>query len=209
MTNNVKFYFSFRSPYSWLGFYRLSGIADQLPADIEYIPSFPLEDFIKQSLGNKRKTLYIAADVKRFTDAYGLKICWPRQFDTDWIVPHSAYIHALDNDKAVAFALNAYSLRFEQGENIGDDQILSNIADRSGLDPDKTVEAAHDEQIQSRVLEGMKSITRDGMFGVPFFLYKRQKYWGNDRLEWLLRDIYRDAGKPVPDLDKDPFTRAF
>ena len=205
----MKFYFSFRSPYAWLGFYRFSRIADQLPVDIEYIPSFPPDDFIKQSLGNKRKTLYIAGDIKRITDAYGLRITWPAQFDTEWIVPHSAYIFAQDNDKGTTFALNAYSLRFEEGKNIGDDQILSKIAVRSGLGPDKTVEAAHDEQFQSRVLEGMKSITRDGMFGVPFFIYKGQKYWGNDRLEWLLRDIYRDAGKPVPDLEKDPFFRPF
>ena len=209
MYDTVQFYFSFRSPYSWLGFYRLSRIAGQLPVAVEYIPCIPPEDFVRSSLENKRKILYIAGDIKRFTDAYGLKISWPEQFDTEWIVPHSAYIHAWDNNKDTAFALAAYSARFEGGENIGNDHAISNIAIRSGLDPDETVEAAHDKQIQSRVLEGMKSITRNGMFGVPFFIYKRQKYWGNDRLDWLLRDIYRDAGKPVPDLGKDPFSRPF
>ena len=209
MPEKVKFYFSFRSPYSWLGFYRVAIIVDQLPVDVEYIPCFPPEDFAKSSLANKRKRLYITGDIKRFADAYGLKVKWPAQFDTEWIVPHSAYIHALDNHKGIAFALNAYSLRFEEGENIGDDQIITKIAVRSGLDPDSIIVAAHDDQFQSRVIKGMKSITRDGMFGVPFFIYKRQAYWGNDRLEWLLREIRRDAGEPVPDLEKDPFSRPF
>ena len=209
MVDSIRFYFSFRSPYSWLGFYRLSGIAEQLPVDIEYIPSFPPEDFPNDPRNNKTKSLYIAGDIKRFTEAYGLKTSWPKPFDTDWIIPHSAYIYAQDNDQGISFALNSYSLRFEQGKNIGDDQVLSNLAALSGLAPDKTVQAAHDKQFQDRVISGMKATVQDGMFGVPFFIYKGQKYWGNDRLEWLLRAIYRDAGKPVPDLVNDPFSRPF
>ena len=39
-----------------------------------------------------------------------------------------------------------------------------------------------------------------GVFGVPTFVHREQKFWGNDRLEWLVRAIRRDAGLPVPDL---------
>ena len=209
MPDKIKFYFSFRSPYSWLAFYRLCKIADQLPVEIEYTPCFPPEEFANDPRKNKNKSLYIAGDIKRFADAYGLKSYWPKPFDTDWIIPHSAYIYAQDNDKDITFALNAYSLRFEEGKNIGDDQLLSNIAGLSGLDPINTVQAAHDKQFQDRVISGMKATVRDRMFGVPFFIYNNQKYWGNDRLEWLLRDLTRESGEAVPDLVKDPFSRPF
>lgn len=207
MSDKIKFYFSFRSPYSWLAFYRVSKIVDQLPVEIEYIPCFPRADFASDP--HKNKSLYIAGDIKRFADAYGLQTRWPKPFDTDWIVPHSAYIYAQDNVKDITFALNAYSMRFGEGKDIGDDQVLSNIAGLSGLDPVKTVQAGHDRQFQERVISGMKATIRDRMFGVPFFIYKDQKYWGNDRLEWLLRNIAGETGKALPDLVKDPFSRPF
>ena len=44
---------------------------------------------------------------------------------------------------------------------------------------------------------------------IPFFIYGENKYWGNDRIDWLLRDIYRDKGKDIPDLEQDTFLRPF
>jgi 2-hydroxychromene-2-carboxylate isomerase len=32
----------------------------------------------------------------------------------------------------------------------------------------------------------------DGVFGFPFFVYAGQKFWGNDRIEWLVRAIRKD-----------------
>ena len=54
--------------------------------------------------------------------------------------------------------------------------------------------------VPSRVLEGITEALTDTIFGVPFFVYRNQKFWGNDRLEWLLRAIFDDNGRAVPDL---------
>ena len=32
----------------------------------------------------------------------------------------------------------------------------------------------------------------DGAFGVPFLIYKGENFWGNDRIEWLVRAIRGD-----------------
>ena len=44
---------------------------------------------------------------------------------------------------------------------------------------------------------------------MPFFVYGPHRYWGNDRLEWLLRDIAIDLGKSVPDSKNDVFSGLF
>ena len=49
----------------------------------------------------------------------------------------------------------------------------------------------------------------DGVFGVPYFVYRERAYWGNDRLEWLLRDVAERLGRAVPDLRPDPLARPF
>jgi 2-hydroxychromene-2-carboxylate isomerase len=44
MTDKLQFYFSFRSPYSWLALYRINLNRKDLPVDIEMIPVFPAKE---------------------------------------------------------------------------------------------------------------------------------------------------------------------
>ena len=210
MSEVVRFYFSFRSPYSWLGFYRLQKILDQLPVTVEYIPSYPQTDSsIDDPTKNKLKRMNIGHDIKRFTDAYGLNLNWPKSIDTDWQLPHIIFLYALDNHLGVEFMMKAYTARFEHGLDIGNKEILKNICKEIGLNPDKAIGAADDKYYQEHYEQFDKIKQRDNFFGVPFFVYDGEKYWGNDRIEWLVRDIYHDQGKALPDLSEDPFLRPF
>ncbi len=59
------------------------------------------------------------------------------------------------------------------------------------------------------IMGPMASTGGKGVFGVPFFVYKDSIYWGNDRLEWLLREINDNFGTLLPDLTVDPFRRPY
>jgi len=209
MSDVVRCYFSFRSPYSWLAFYRLSRIKDQLPVGFEFVPCFPPDNSEKVSRKDLNKVSYISKDVRRFTEAYGLELKWPEPFDTDWLLPHAAYLYADEQGRGVDFANAAYAARFSKGLDIGCEDNLRATAAECGLDPDDLIRCANDENYRQRVLEGMARSRRDRMFGVPFFIYNEQTYWGNDRLDWLIRDIYRDANRTVPDLAEDPMARPY
>jgi len=186
--NTVHFYFSFRSPYAWLAFYRLSKIAGLLPVNIDYIPIFPASD---APAGNPKKMAYVAEDIGRFVNAYGLTLHWPKPFDTDWRRPHTSFLYALDQGCPIEFGLAAFAARFSQGRDIGEDNTLAEIAKQCGLQPNHVIRKADDASLQRRVIKGVIRSQREDVFGVPFFVYGGNKYWGNDRLEWLLRDIYR------------------
>ena len=209
MSDVVRCYFSFRSPYSWLAIYRISRIKDQLPVRFEFVPCFPPGNSEKFSRKDLNKASYISKDVRRFTEAYGLELNWPEPFDTEWIPPHAAYLYAEEQGRGVDFANAAYTVRFSKGLDIGREDNLRVIAAECGLDPDHLIRCANDENYRQRVLEGMAQSRRDRMFGVPFFIYNGQTYWGNDRVEWLIRDIYRDLKRPVPDLAEDPMARPY
>ena len=43
-----------------------------------------------------------------------------------------------------------------------------------------------------------------GIFGVPTFVLDGELFWGNDRLEWLIRRIDQSRGRAVPDLAARP-----
>jgi 2-hydroxychromene-2-carboxylate isomerase len=38
---------------------------------------------------------------------------------------------------------------------------------------------------------------------VPYFVYRGETFWGNDRIDWLVRAIRRAHGMPVVDLSRD------
>ena len=63
MTDDLRYYFSFRSPYSWLALYRINLIQDDLPIEIKMIPVFPAKDKEDVMLSDNNKVSYIAKDV--------------------------------------------------------------------------------------------------------------------------------------------------
>ena len=209
MVDSVQFYFSFRSPYSWLAMYRMNLIRDHLTIDMEMIPVFPAGDKNDLMLSDQNKVKYIATDVDRLASAYGLAIQWPKPFDTDWLAVHIAYIYADDQGKGMAFCLAVYSARFIEGKDVGDKEIMGELSDRCGLDTDALIEAQDKREYKKKLLQGLAQAGKEGVFGVPFFRYKQTSYWGNDRLEWLVREINHDSGIDIPDLSMDPFKRPY
>lgn len=207
MAETVRFYFSFRSSYSWFACHRLQRLADSLPVRFERIPVFPPKDF--KEGGHPGKQSYAKADSERIAAAYGLTVKWPDSYDIDWIRPHSAFLHAVENGQGDEFALRVFGARFSRGENIAEPAVLRFIAEECGLDGAAVVAAAGDPDFHAQVLAGMQRSQADGVFGVPFFVYGAQKFWGNDRLDWLIRAVRRDAGLTIPDLAGDPWLRPF
>ena len=209
MTDKLQFYFSFRSPYSWLALYRINLIQEELPVDIQMIPVFPAKDKEDVMLSDQNKVKYIVKDINRVSSAYGLSIKWPKPFDTDWLAVHIAYIYALEQGKGLPFCLALYNARFLEGKDIGDEQILRDVAAVSGLEADALIDAQSKQEYKRTLLQGLAGAKEDGVFGVPYFVYKDSAYWGNDRLEWLIREISSDSEQVIPDLSSDPFKRPF
>ena len=73
MCDKLEFYFSFRSPYSWLALHRLNLLKDELAVEIKMIPVFPAKDK-DVMLSNREKVKYITKDIVRITTAYGLDL---------------------------------------------------------------------------------------------------------------------------------------
>jgi 2-hydroxychromene-2-carboxylate isomerase len=203
----VVFYFSFRSPYAWMAYHRIVRAGTSLPVEFERIPVFPPPDFPNDPAAVPAKLDYILHDVGRIAAAYGLPVRWPASRDTDWMRPHAAWIHAADAGQGDSFALALYGARFSEGRNVGDDEVLRDAARVARLDPAAIIRAAADPVLHERVLAGMMRGLGDGIFGVPFFVYRGERFWGNDRVEWLLRAVATNAGTPVPDLASDVLAR--
>lgn len=200
----VRFYFSFRSPYSWLAFERLERAFGDMPVKLQYLPVFPPPNYPNDPAAVPNKLKYVLFDVARQAAEYGFAMKAPSAVDCNWVRPHAAFLYAQDQGQGHAFGLAVSRARFSEGLDVGDDAVVRAIAARLGLDPNATVAASDDVAYQTRVVEGMiQGATEDSIFGVPLFVYRGEPFWGNDRIEWVLRAIRKAQGQSVPSLRED------
>jgi 2-hydroxychromene-2-carboxylate isomerase len=80
--------------------------------------------------------------------------------------------------------------------NIEDAAVMIAVADKSGLDGNALYTQSQDSAIQSEV----DALTQEGVqrqvFGTPFFLYKNEPFWGQDRLD-MLEDLIVSNRAPI------------
>ncbi|MCZ6626376.1 MAG: 2-hydroxychromene-2-carboxylate isomerase [Deltaproteobacteria bacterium] len=191
MNNTIKFYFSFRSPYSWLAFSRIEKELTGLPVGLDYIPIFPPSPAGSSDRLNPpgKKSRYIIRDVSRFAEAYGMPLKFPRRFDTDWSKPHRGFLFAQRKGKGKEYGLRVYGARFSEGRDVGDHNLLGEIALACGLDQQEFLQSMNSLRYSAQLGKCFAQAGVHRVFGVPTFIYQRQMFWGNDRIDWLVREV--------------------
>lgn len=111
----------------------------------------------------------------------------------DWATPAKACMYALAQGKGWEFADALAKVRWGQDperQSVEDPAVIASIATSVGLDGAICVDAAqtnpeYDEQLRAWSKESSEAL----VFGFPFFTYKGQRYWGNDRLPSILKAV--------------------
>ena len=99
------------------------------------------------------------------------------------------FLFANEKGKGKAYHDGVYAARWLEGKNIGDENVLAEIAEKAGLDRNEFLAALNDSRHEAALERSNKDGEADDVFGFPTFIYEGQKFWGNDRIEWLVRAI--------------------
>lgn len=195
-----RFYVSFRSPYSWLAYRELVDRHPDLLARLEWRPFWEPDEHFRQLLAqaggefpyvdmSRAKSLYILQDVQRLARSRGLRLVWPVDRGPVWEVAHLAYLVARRHGQGRAFAARVYQARWEQGRDISDRATIAAIAADLGLDPQTVADAVDDPAVCQEGVQALLDVCADGVFGVPFFVHGREKFWGVDRLPAFVESV--------------------
>jgi 2-hydroxychromene-2-carboxylate isomerase len=196
-TASIRFYFSFRSPYSWLAAERLEAELGDLGVPIERLPIYPTPGhFLNDPAARPDKLAYLVQDVRRLVRERGLTVRFPSAVDPDWSISHAAFLGAERQGMGHRFMLEVFRRRFGEGLDLGEDSVIADAARRAGLDPDAILSAAHSEELRAEASAGWRlAVERDHIFGVPSFVYAGKLYWGQDRMHFLRDAVVRKSGK--------------
>ncbi|WP_406383528.1 2-hydroxychromene-2-carboxylate isomerase [Streptomyces sp. NBC_01618] len=188
-----RWYFSFRSPYSWMAYRDLMADHRDVAERIDWLPFWEPDETASGHLEqagihlpyvamSKEKHLYILQDVRRLARDRGLEMVWPVDRRPRWEVAHLAYLVADELGHGREFIALVYRARWEEGRDISDPAVIAEIAERLGLDAVRLSTACDDPAVREHGLGALNSLYRDGVFGVPFFIDGYEKFWGVDRL---------------------------
>ncbi len=203
-----RLYFSFRSPYSWLGVEKLRRLSPETLDALEWIPFFdpdPATDELLTAASaqfhyvqmSRAKHFYLLMDTKRLAAAMELPMAWPIDVDPWWELPHLGWLAAQRAGRAREFYTAVIEARWHRGENICTEPVIRAVAERAGLDPDVVAGAPDDPELRRAGVEALTAAYHDDVFGIPYLKHGRQRFWGFDRVEAFL-DHWRSSSPAEP-----------
>jgi 2-hydroxychromene-2-carboxylate isomerase len=182
----VRFYFAYNSPYAFLANTRLERELRPLGIRIERRPVYSPRSGGGPDPESPR-IRYVVEDVRRFAASYGLAMR-PGPF-ADSRLACLGFLYAADQGRGTAYHDGVYAARFLEGADIAAPDTLAAIAVRTGLDRGRFLAALDDPQWERGLAASNDAARADGVFGFPFFVFRAQRFWGNDRIEWLVEAV--------------------
>jgi 2-hydroxychromene-2-carboxylate isomerase len=205
MTLSFDFYFSFRSPYSYLATPLIEALLATYDARVDMRIVRPIAVRIPGFFEtvNPLWPPYLAKDCKRIAEMNGIPYRWPRpdpivqDRETRTVAKDQPYIMrvsrlgalATERGKGFEFVRAAAAMMWSgdvDGWNEGDR--LAACADAVGLDgAAMEAEAAAQASRLDRIIEGNEEAqTRAGHWGVPLFVFEDEPFFGQDRIDALV-----------------------
>ncbi|GAA3299005.1 2-hydroxychromene-2-carboxylate isomerase [Streptomyces cinereospinus] len=208
-----RFYFSLRSPYSWLAYRKVMAEHRDLAERLEWVPFFepdPLSARLMEEQGgrfpysemSREKNRYVLQDVGRITKSLGIEVVWPVDRDPVWEVPHLGYLVARAQGRGHDYIDAVYRARFGQGRDICDRQTIEDIGWELGIDPLRLSRAADQPELRAEGIRTLLDVCTDGVFGVPFFVHGYSRFWGIDRLDAFAEHL-RSQKEPAPAVPRE------
>lgn len=178
-------------PWCYLGKARLelaiAEVQDEVGVDINWRPyrlnpDYPVEGvdqkkMLEQKLGGAERV----AEAHKMLTEYGREVGIAFNFDAIKIGPNTLDAHRLiywalveDRQKQEAVVSALFKANFEEGRNVGDHEVLLDIAEKVGLQRSVIAALLASDADNGVILSEINAAQRMGVNGVPFFIFDQQ-----------------------------------
>jgi 2-hydroxychromene-2-carboxylate isomerase len=202
MPRQVDYYFSFQSPWAYIGHKVFQEVVKTHGLKVNYKPVV-LVDLFSETGGlplMKRHPVrqrYRMVELQRWRDKRGLKFHlepenWPFNARLADGMVIAAMEAGLDPEP---FMRRAFAGVWEDQLKMTDPAILVKLADESGLPGKRLVERSGSEEISAAYEKNRQDALAADVFGSPVYVLDGEVFWGQDRIE-LLADALKSGRAP-------------
>ena len=191
----IKLYYDFKSPFTYLAMEPAYRLEETHRVRLRFIP---LELAVREAYGGDLeqraqrdwdKVRYLYMDVRRFANERGIIIRGPQKiFDSRLALMSGLY--ADRNGRFRPYANRVFERFFKRELNLEDFDALAAVMVEVGLEAEGFRRYAESDG-PGDLRAGAAEAERDGVFGVPTLNVAGELFWGNDRVEWMIKKLDR------------------
>ncbi len=202
MPRQVDYYFSFLSPWAYVGHRAFRALVSAYDLKVNHKPVV-LVDLFSESGGlplMKRHPVrqrYRMVELQRWRDRRGLKFHlqpanWPFNARLADGVVIAAIESGFDPDRYLA---RGFAAVWEDQLSLADPATVAKLADESGLPGKQLVERSEQEAISAAYEQNRQDALASDVFGSPAYVLDGEVFWGQDRID-LLEDALKSGRAP-------------
>jgi len=202
MPRQVDYYFSFSSPWAYIGHKAFRDVVAAHDLKVNHKPVV-LVDLFSETGGlplikrHPVRQRYRMVELQRWRDKRGLNFHFqPKYIPLNARLADGVVIAAieagLDPDP---FLRRAFPAVWEEELNLADPPVIAKLADEAGLPGKKLVERSASEDISAAYEQNRQDAITADVFGSPVYVLEGEVFWGQDRIE-LLADALKSGRKP-------------
>jgi len=198
----ISCYYSLSSPWAYFGGPRLHDIVRRHRVKLVLKP-FDFQDVVPRTGGIPIRTRpeprrsYHALELERWRKHLGMPLVLePKHYPKDgkplgWNKPAGWTVIAAQERGLDAPLLSHALLRalWAEERNTSDPKVRAAVADENGLPGEELVRAETSARVQALYQTYSEEAERLGVFGAPTYVLAGERFWGQDRLEFLDRSL--------------------
>jgi 2-hydroxychromene-2-carboxylate isomerase len=189
----IKFYYDFKSPFTYLALEPALGLERSHRVSLRFIPrDFEPRAAYGGELDQRQphdwnKVRYLYADARRFANDRGLIIRGPRKLFDSRLAMMSG-IYADRHGRFREYAPRIFERFFKRELDLEDPASIAAVLRECGHDAEDFARYVAADGTADLAL-AIDEADRDGVFGVPTLIVAGEPFWGNDRIEWVIKKL--------------------
>lgn len=192
MPRQIEYYFSFISPWSYLGHAELVTVAKKHAAPIVYRPVplgrlFPETGGLPLAKRHPARQAYRLVELQRWRDKRNIELqlhpkFWP--FDPT-LADRIVTVLAAQDAAIENFLPRAFAAVFVTDQDLADEAVLAALLAQAGFDAENLTAAAKSESAKAAYDANLAAAMARGVFGAPSYVLAGEVFWGQDRIACL------------------------
>jgi 2-hydroxychromene-2-carboxylate isomerase len=192
-TEAVKFYYDYKSPFTYLAFEPALALERSHRVRVRCIP-FPVDlhgayggELEQRTDDNWFKVRYLYADARRFANERGIIIRGPQKLFDSRLALQSG-IYADSHGRFREYSALVFERFFKRELDLENPSALAATLAEAGVDHSGFADFALSRG-PAALTEAIAEGERDRVFGVPTIIAGNEPFWGNDRVEWVIKKL--------------------